>query len=64
MEGLQMLKFSVKKGCTLNFTAGTSRDAEIALMEAETEEQGLIPEDLMSYSSLIQSLLDTEYNSE
>ncbi|KAJ6603665.1 hypothetical protein B0H10DRAFT_1746723, partial [Mycena sp. CBHHK59/15] len=31
-EALQMLKFSVKKGCGLNFTAGTSRDEEIALM--------------------------------
>ncbi|KAJ6580941.1 hypothetical protein B0H19DRAFT_1111605 [Mycena capillaripes] len=64
MEALQMLKFSVKKGRGLNFTAGTSRDAEIALMEAETEERGLVPEDPTSYSSFIQSLLDTEYNSE
>jgi hypothetical protein len=41
MEAFQMLKFSVKKGRRLKFAAGTSRDEEIALMEAETEERGL-----------------------
>ncbi|KAJ7704779.1 hypothetical protein B0H17DRAFT_920910, partial [Mycena rosella] len=51
MEALQMLKFSIKKGRALNFMVGTSRDEEIALMETETEERGLVPEDLMGYSS-------------
>ncbi|KAJ6585653.1 hypothetical protein B0H19DRAFT_1110385 [Mycena capillaripes] len=64
MEALPMLEFSVKKGCGLNFTAGTSSDEEIALMEAETVEQGLGLEDPTGYSSFIQSLLDTEYDSE
>ncbi|KAF7347428.1 HAT family dimerization domain-containing protein [Mycena venus] len=64
MEAFQMLKFSIKKGRGLNFTAGTSRDEEIALMEAETEERGLVPEDPTGYSSFIQSLLATEYDSE
>jgi hypothetical protein len=64
MEALQMLKFSIKKGRGLNFTAGTSRDEEIARMEAETEERGLVLEDPTGYSSWIQSLLETEYDSD
>ncbi|KAJ6614681.1 hypothetical protein B0H10DRAFT_1738662, partial [Mycena sp. CBHHK59/15] len=32
MEGLQMLKFSVKKGWGLSFTSGTSRDEELELL--------------------------------
>ncbi|KAJ7358518.1 hypothetical protein DFH08DRAFT_647261, partial [Mycena albidolilacea] len=59
MEALQMLKFSVKKGRRLNFTGGTSRVEEIALMELETEHRGLVPEDPTGYNSFIQSLLNT-----
>jgi hypothetical protein len=64
MEALQMLKFSVKKGRGLNFTGGTSREEEIALMELETEDRDLVPEDPTGYNSFIQSLLNTEYDSE
>ncbi|KAJ6556029.1 hypothetical protein B0H19DRAFT_1129754 [Mycena capillaripes] len=64
MEALQMLKFPIKKGRGLNFTAGTSREEEIALMEVEAEHRGLVPEDPTGYSSFIQSLLTLEYNSE
>ncbi|KAF7334741.1 HAT family dimerization domain-containing protein [Mycena sanguinolenta] len=64
MEALQMLKFSVKKGRSLNFTAGTSLEDEIALMETEAEDQGLVPEDPTGYNSFIQALLETEYDSE
>ncbi|KAK7015696.1 hypothetical protein R3P38DRAFT_2389417, partial [Favolaschia claudopus] len=49
MEALQMLKFSVKKGRPLNFTAGTSREEEIALMEMETNDSGLVPEDATGF---------------
>ncbi|KAJ7344066.1 hypothetical protein DFH08DRAFT_663071, partial [Mycena albidolilacea] len=59
MEALQMLKFSSKKGRRLNFTGGTPREQEIALMELETEYRGLVPEDPTGYNSFIQSLLNT-----
>ncbi|KAJ6588082.1 hypothetical protein B0H19DRAFT_1088574 [Mycena capillaripes] len=61
MEAVQMLKFSIKKGRGLNFTAGTSREEEIDFMEAEAEHRGLVPEDATGYSSFIQSLLNLEY---
>ncbi|KAJ7660135.1 hypothetical protein DFH06DRAFT_989212 [Mycena polygramma] len=64
MEALQMLKFSIKKGRGLDFTAGTSREAELALLELEMDQHGLVPEDPTGYSSFIRSLLETEYDSE
>jgi len=64
MEALQMLKFSVKKGRPLNFTAGTSRDNEIAYLESEMTEKDVVPEDVMGFTSFIQSLLDKDYNSD
>ncbi|KAJ7019121.1 hypothetical protein C8F04DRAFT_976126, partial [Mycena alexandri] len=53
MEALQMLKFAIKKGCGLHFTAGTSKEEEIARLEAEMDTMGLVPEDPASYSSFI-----------
>jgi hypothetical protein len=35
MEALQMLKFSVKKGRPSHFTAGMSKEEEIAQLEVE-----------------------------
>ncbi|KAJ7472383.1 hypothetical protein B0H11DRAFT_1729332, partial [Mycena galericulata] len=64
MEALQMLKFSIKKGRGLNFTAGTSREAELALMELDMAESGLVPEDATGFSTFLQTLLNAEYDSE
>ncbi|KAJ6464699.1 hypothetical protein DFH09DRAFT_985746 [Mycena vulgaris] len=64
MEALQMLKFSIKKGRTLNFTAGTSREEEIRQLESEMVEKDMIPEDVTGFSSYIQSLLDKGYDSD
>ena len=64
MEALQMLKFSIKKGRGLNFTAGTSREAELALLELDMAESGLVPEDTTGFSTFLQTLLDIEYDSE
>ena len=46
MEGLQLLKYSVKHGHSLNFTAGNSWDDERAAMEKLMEIDGDAPEDL------------------
>ncbi|KAJ7662802.1 hypothetical protein DFH06DRAFT_987299, partial [Mycena polygramma] len=64
MEALQMLKFSIKKGRGLDFTTGTSREAELALLELEMDHNVVVPEDPTGYNSFIQSLLDTEYDSD
>ncbi|KAF8833084.1 hypothetical protein BDN67DRAFT_917648 [Paxillus ammoniavirescens] len=49
MEALQMLKFSSRQGPGLNFTAGTSRSAELKEMETFAVEQGKVPEDISSF---------------
>ncbi|KAJ6462897.1 hypothetical protein C8R45DRAFT_841346 [Mycena sanguinolenta] len=64
MEALQMLKFSIKKGRRLDFTAGISREAELALMESDMAETGLVPEDTTGFNTFLQTLLDTQYDSE
>jgi hypothetical protein len=64
MEALQMLKFSIKKGRGLNFTAGTSREAELDLMELVMADTGLVPEDTNGFNTFLQSLLEAEYDSE
>ncbi|KAF7333764.1 HAT family dimerization domain-containing protein [Mycena venus] len=60
MEGLQMLKFSVKKGRGLNFTAGTSKEAELAALEAQMAAASVVPEDTTGFTSFINSLLAQE----
>ena len=47
MESLQMLKYSFRKGYRLNFTHGTSEEAEVREMEALAE--ATVPEDVWSY---------------
>ena len=49
MEALQMLKFSTKKGQGLNFTAGTSKIDEVAVLEAIDTEEAKFPEDMMAF---------------
>ncbi|KAJ7064004.1 hypothetical protein C8F01DRAFT_955302, partial [Mycena amicta] len=44
MEALQMLKFSIKKGNTLDFTAGTSKEDEMRAIEAALKAEELVPE--------------------
>ncbi|KAJ7161271.1 hypothetical protein C8R43DRAFT_880446, partial [Mycena crocata] len=57
MEALQMLKFIIKQGFGLDFTAGTSREDEIKLLEALMDDQSTVPEDITSF---IASLLANE----
>ncbi len=49
MEALQILKFSINKGNCLDFTAGTSRSAEIELLEAMADKEGIVSEDIMAF---------------
>jgi hypothetical protein len=47
MEALQLLEFSFRWGCFLNFTAGLSWDDELAEMEAAHNTN--LPDDLDSF---------------
>ena len=49
MEALQLLKFSVKKGRSLNFTAGLNYDVELQTLEACMVSEQQFPEDVHSY---------------
>jgi hypothetical protein len=53
MEGLQMLKYSIRKGRHLNFTAGTSWEAEIMEMDQDAKSLQQVPEDVPSYSDTL-----------
>ncbi|KIJ96240.1 hypothetical protein K443DRAFT_107573 [Laccaria amethystina LaAM-08-1] len=56
MEMLQMLKFSLKSGKSLDFSKGTSREEVISFLEASEENENGVPEDINGY---IRSLLST-----
>ncbi|KAJ2921800.1 hypothetical protein H1R20_g15297, partial [Candolleomyces eurysporus] len=49
MEALQVLKFSLKGGPGLDFTAGTGRDAKIEVLEGVATDSGRLPDDITSY---------------
>ena len=55
MEALQMLKFSLRKGHNLNFTASTSKTAELNELEASANHESMVPEDLMAFISSLES---------
>jgi hypothetical protein len=44
-----MLKFAVRKGKTLNFTAGMGRSVELSELEALAAEEQLVLEDIMGF---------------
>jgi hypothetical protein len=54
MEALQILKFSIRKGHGLDFTAGTSKKAELNVLEAMAEEEGVVPEDIMAFIATLE----------
>ena len=56
MEMLQMLKFSLKGGESLNFTQGTSREDVVSYLDTLLDEENSVPEDIHAY---MQSLLAT-----
>jgi hypothetical protein len=45
MEALQMLKFSLRNGRFLDFTAGTTKEAELEALEMEMREELGISDD-------------------
>lgn len=53
MEALQMLKFSLRNGGSLNFMAGFEKEEELRELEAKAMLEQLIPEDITTF---IQSL--------
>lgn len=55
-----MLKFTVKKGRGLNFTAGMSREEELRVLELYMDANNLVPEDVTGFSSFI----NAGYNSD
>jgi hypothetical protein len=60
MEALQILKFSINRGNCLNFMAGTSKSAEIELLESMADEEGVVPEDIMAFIDLLETYETTE----
>ena len=62
MEALQMLKFSHRNGgggCDLDFTSGTSRQAEIEALEGQCSGIVQVPDDYTTYiNSLVADLLE------
>ena len=49
MEALQVLKFHVKQGNSLDFTEGTGREEEILELELDSERASMIPQDIETY---------------
>lgn len=57
MEALQLLKFSLRSGNELDFTAGTSFDDELAEIEAYQAGQLDIPEEIGSFTAMLNSFM-------
>lgn len=53
MEGLQMFKYSVKQGCSINFTVGSSWEDERAAIEKLMVIDGDVPENLKAYQEFL-----------
>jgi hypothetical protein len=49
MEALQLLKFSVRNGGSLDFTSGLNYTEELEEMETKETVQGQVPEDVHSF---------------
>ena len=60
MGALQVLKFSINKGNCLDFTACTSRSAELESLEAMADEEGIVPEDIMAFIDTLETYKKTE----
>lgn len=57
MEGLQLLKYSIRQGRGLNFTDGMDWGQELQEMEMYGEMQKQVPDDITSFiSSLVDKL--------
>ena len=54
MEMLQMLKFTLKSGRSIDFMQGTSREAVMEFVISTMEEEIVVPEDINAY---VQSLM-------
>lgn len=57
MEALQILKFSIKGGHILSFTAGTSKKDEIAELEADTSDPA--PQNIPDYIQYLNTSVPT-----
>ena len=53
MEGLQMLKYLVKQGCSINFTAGSSWKDDKVVMERLMGVDLDVPESLKAYQDYL-----------
>ena len=61
VEDSKDLKFSLKRGCPLNFTKCTSKQDELELMERLVSEQTAVPDDLNEYiSSLLHQVAEED----
>ncbi|KAG6835194.1 hypothetical protein H0H93_004074 [Arthromyces matolae] len=60
MEALQMLKYTLRNGAVLNFTAGTSKEEELRDLEIQSNESAVIPEDINAFIQALSAELVIE----
>lgn len=60
MEALQMLKFTLKRGRTLDFTQGTGKEDEIKELELDGQEDSRIPQDVTYFMDSLLALVEGE----
>ena len=53
MEGLQLLKYTVKHGCSINFSAGSSWEEERAAIEMLMQIDSEVPKNLKAYQEFL-----------
>ncbi len=55
MEALQMMKYAFKRGHSLNFMGGMSKDEETPALEAKMAAEDDVPEDVAAFIKLLHS---------
>ena len=58
MEMLQMLKFSLKSGSTLNFTQGISREDVLEFIQSIQDGKNAVPEDVVAYIKSLMAIVE------
>lgn len=58
MEALQILKFAIKNGHTLNFTAGTSREEELEELSMDAVSQPPPPNDVGEFTHYLRKAVE------
>ena len=61
IEALQMLKYTLKRGNSISFTEGLSKEAELALIESKSADKGdEFEEKAVSYNKLLSNFTSAD----